>query len=271
MRQMLQALLIIMLAISLAAGQPSTAQARFISPDTLDPTMPGVGTNRYSYSENDPVNKSDPNGHVAGKPDGAMAGTGLGAAIGGFLGAVFGGLLGGGAGTVAGPGGTVAGAGVGGSIGAGDGAIAGAAVGGIIGTGVDKVEDYFAGRKAKAEQSQKAEAAENEDEKEIVTLFRSVDENELSQINKLNQFTIKSGALETKQFGRNLVETERFRNTVDPASHIVSVDVDKRTLDHIADTTHVDRFMFQSGTVSIHRRDLDVFNGAIVGKVRQID
>lgn len=39
--------------------------ARFISPDTLDPTMPGVGTNRYSYSLNDPINKSDPNGHVS--------------------------------------------------------------------------------------------------------------------------------------------------------------------------------------------------------------
>ncbi|MBB4236966.1 hypothetical protein [Rhizobium esperanzae] len=39
------------------------ANARFISPGTWDPTKPGVGTNRYAYSENDPVNKSDPNGH----------------------------------------------------------------------------------------------------------------------------------------------------------------------------------------------------------------
>jgi hypothetical protein len=39
------------------------ANARFISPDTWDPTLPGVGTNRYSYSENDPINKSDPSGH----------------------------------------------------------------------------------------------------------------------------------------------------------------------------------------------------------------
>lgn len=37
--------------------------ARFISPDDWDPNLPGVGTNRYSYSENDPINKSDPNGH----------------------------------------------------------------------------------------------------------------------------------------------------------------------------------------------------------------
>ncbi|WP_176832934.1 polymorphic toxin-type HINT domain-containing protein [Celeribacter baekdonensis] len=35
----------------------------FIQPDWLDPTQPGVGTNRYSYSFNDPVNLSDPNGN----------------------------------------------------------------------------------------------------------------------------------------------------------------------------------------------------------------
>ncbi|WP_445504878.1 RHS repeat-associated core domain-containing protein [Microvirga sp. G4-2] len=36
--------------------------ARFISPDSLDPILPGVGTNRYAYSLNDPVNKRDPSG-----------------------------------------------------------------------------------------------------------------------------------------------------------------------------------------------------------------
>ncbi|MEO5326532.1 NucA/NucB deoxyribonuclease domain-containing protein, partial [Mesorhizobium sp. CC13] len=37
---------------------------RFISPDDWDPTQPGVGTNRYAYAQNDPVNKADPNGHA---------------------------------------------------------------------------------------------------------------------------------------------------------------------------------------------------------------
>ncbi|MER8409668.1 Tox-REase-5 domain-containing protein, partial [Mesorhizobium sp. M1307] len=36
---------------------------RFISPDDWDPTLPGVGTNRYAYARNDPVNRSDANGH----------------------------------------------------------------------------------------------------------------------------------------------------------------------------------------------------------------
>ncbi|PWW01517.1 RHS repeat-associated protein [Hoeflea marina] len=38
---------------------------RFISPDDWDPTLPGVGTNRYAYAGNDPVNKADANGHGA--------------------------------------------------------------------------------------------------------------------------------------------------------------------------------------------------------------
>jgi RHS repeat-associated protein len=36
---------------------------RFLSPDWWDVTDPAVGTNRYAYALNDPVNKSDPNGH----------------------------------------------------------------------------------------------------------------------------------------------------------------------------------------------------------------
>ena len=41
----------------------SQASAMFIEADWLDPTQPGVGTNRYAYSNNDPVNKLDPNGN----------------------------------------------------------------------------------------------------------------------------------------------------------------------------------------------------------------
>ncbi|MBD0417573.1 hypothetical protein [Oryzicola mucosus] len=56
-------LVITLLATSLAT---TSGQARFISPDDWDPTLPGVGTNRYAYAGNDPVNKSDPNGHADG-------------------------------------------------------------------------------------------------------------------------------------------------------------------------------------------------------------
>jgi RHS repeat-associated protein len=39
------------------------ARGQFYSPDYLNPTLVGVGTNRYAYAGNDPINKSDPNGH----------------------------------------------------------------------------------------------------------------------------------------------------------------------------------------------------------------
>lgn len=54
---------------------------RFVSPDWWDPDKEGVGTNRYAYATNDPVNKSDPNGHywqyIAGGFVGGMFGGGM--------------------------------------------------------------------------------------------------------------------------------------------------------------------------------------------------
>jgi RHS repeat-associated protein len=38
---------------------------RFLQPDWWDEADPGVGTNRYAYAGNDPINQSDPNGHTA--------------------------------------------------------------------------------------------------------------------------------------------------------------------------------------------------------------
>lgn len=39
--------------------------ARFLSADRLDPTIPGVGTNRYAYGLNDPINNRDNSGRYA--------------------------------------------------------------------------------------------------------------------------------------------------------------------------------------------------------------
>ncbi|MGK6317739.1 hypothetical protein ACMGE0_32865 [Neorhizobium sp. DT-125] len=138
-------LLLICTIISTSFG--SVANARFISPDTMNPTTPGVGTNRYAYSLNDPINKSDPNGHVAGQADYTESGATWGGFLGGLLGGLFGGLFGGGLGTVGGPAGTVAGGAGGASYGVAQGALAGAAIGGVIGLGVDMMEDHQASKK----------------------------------------------------------------------------------------------------------------------------
>lgn len=53
--------LLFSLFLAVFAGQ---ASAMLIQPDWLDPTRGGVGTNRYAYSQSDPINLSDPSGNV---------------------------------------------------------------------------------------------------------------------------------------------------------------------------------------------------------------
>lgn len=62
MKRFLTKFIATMLVLSLA----SQASALFVTPDTFDPRMQGVGTNRYAYAGNDPINNSDPNGHCFG-------------------------------------------------------------------------------------------------------------------------------------------------------------------------------------------------------------
>lgn len=61
---MVKALCLLLAASLLTMSFGMAAHARFISPDNWDPTIEGVGTNRYAYSENDPINESDQNGHA---------------------------------------------------------------------------------------------------------------------------------------------------------------------------------------------------------------
>ncbi|WP_170565653.1 hypothetical protein [Ruegeria atlantica] len=48
--------------ITILAVLSSQASAMFIQADPMDPTFPGVGTNRYAYSHGDPTNQRDPSG-----------------------------------------------------------------------------------------------------------------------------------------------------------------------------------------------------------------
>lgn len=86
--RMVQRILAVMLAISMVVtgtvgacasaaygshvrkydARPNVQTVRFISPDDWSPILPGVGTNRYAYAQNDPINKSDQNGHISDNP-----------------------------------------------------------------------------------------------------------------------------------------------------------------------------------------------------------
>jgi hypothetical protein len=54
---------LLLVCAMLALSSATVAKARFITPDTWDPILAGVDFNRYAYGANDPVNRSDPNGH----------------------------------------------------------------------------------------------------------------------------------------------------------------------------------------------------------------
>jgi hypothetical protein len=56
----------LLFATLLALGGSAPTQAKFLTPDTYDPWKDGVDVNRYAYGANDPINKSDPNGHCTG-------------------------------------------------------------------------------------------------------------------------------------------------------------------------------------------------------------
>ncbi|MCB2127824.1 MAG: RHS repeat-associated core domain-containing protein, partial [Rhodobacteraceae bacterium] len=57
--------------------------AMFIQPDWWEVTWAGVGTNRYAYSFNDPVNGRDPSGHCNTDLDQCSGGSGGGSSVSG--------------------------------------------------------------------------------------------------------------------------------------------------------------------------------------------
>lgn len=61
--RIVRALSVSLIAMATTVMLDASANARFIQPDTWDPTVPGVGINRYAYANNDPINRADRNGH----------------------------------------------------------------------------------------------------------------------------------------------------------------------------------------------------------------
>ena len=187
------------------------ALGRFISPDWYLPTDPGVGTNRYAYAFNDPINKSDPNGHTTamGDRDGSepdeeqqareqatdrdpVGDFTLNAleAIGGFLEFVGEGLQG--AGQAAAPGKAVATTGAGVKTGVAALRAAGAAV------RAEKAA-AAAAKEAQAATSVLADKAPKVAD-EVIELFRSVTPEELADIQRTGQFRTPPGSIEGKYF-----------------------------------------------------------------------
>jgi len=65
-RQVLKAAIFEFFLIIGFIGASIPASAHFLTPDTFDPWEQGVDFNRYAYVQDDPINNTDPNGHIAG-------------------------------------------------------------------------------------------------------------------------------------------------------------------------------------------------------------
>ena len=98
-----------------------------------------------------------------------------------------------------------------------------------------------------------------------VSLFRAVGDTEFYSIMRTKQFSIHPKGAHVKYFGLDYNETLAFADKVTniDVTAIVEVTVLSEVLDRIGDYTHVDSFIFKSGTVVIQSEDLDEFNRAI--------
>ena len=99
----------------------------------------------------------------------------------------------------------------------------------------------------------------------LIKLYRAVGVEEFNSIMRISCFTCLPDGVEVKYFGLNFDETLYFANM---AVNIETVAVLEATvlesvLNCIADFTHVDPFLFKSGTVEVHISRLDKFNNAI--------
>ena len=100
---------------------------------------------------------------------------------------------------------------------------------------------------------------------DVVCLFRAVGDVEFYSIMRTKQFSIHPKGAHVKYFGLDYKETLAFADRVTniDVTAIIEVAVLRDVLDRIGDFTHVDSFIFKSGTVVIQSEDLDEFNRAI--------
>ena len=106
---------------------------------------------------------------------------------------------------------------------------------------------------------------------QIFKLFRAVGFTEYADIIETGIFSLRPNGLESKYFGMDFNETLDFANKVFNI-HVVAIvetEIGKRVLENIGDFTKVDISVFKSGTVEVHKENLDNFNKAI-SKIKHV-
>ena len=101
--------------------------------------------------------------------------------------------------------------------------------------------------------------------KDKISLYRAVGVEEFASIAELSKFSIPDGGVDVKYFGLNFEETLIFANANfnNGIIAIFEATIAKNILEEIGDFTHVDQFIFKSGTVIISADDLEIFNNSV--------
>jgi hypothetical protein len=99
----------------------------------------------------------------------------------------------------------------------------------------------------------------------FITLYRAVGLEEYYSIIRTNRFSCHPAGAEVKYYGLDYTETETFANMIINLEVVAvfSVVLEKDVVEQIGDFTHVDPFLFHSGTIEVHISNLSCFNDAI--------
>ena len=239
---------------------------RFISRDSIEYADPETicGLNLYAYCGNNPVMATDPTGRaewwewllgiviivaaVALSVVTAGIATPISAALGGgMLGTIVGGAVAGAVGgAITGFGISVATQGISNGFSninwgqVGIATLSGAIIGAVLG-GIGGAVSYF---------------------KNTTALYRAVNADELASIKSSGTFSLKAGAMESKQFGLVLQEVKNYANL--PLNRgayvaIVKIRVPNSVLSQFTKTA-TDTFVFKSGVITVAGNQLDLLN-----------
>ena len=242
---------------------------RFISRDSIEYAAPESinGLNLYAYCGNNPVMNVDPTGNawwewllgitiivasVALSVVTAGMATPISAALGGgMLGAIVGGAVAGAVGgAITGFGISVATQGIFNGFSninwgqVGWATLGGAVTGAILG-GIGGAVSYL---------------------KNTTALYRAVNADELASIKSSAGFSLKTGAMESKQFGLVLQEVKNYANLPlnnGVYSAIVKIRVPNSVLNQFAKTA-TDAFVFKSGVITVAGNQLDLLNSVLL-------
>lgn len=97
----------------------------------------------------------------------------------------------------------------------------------------------------------------------LTSLYRAVGPDEFYEIMETGTFNVVPTGMQAKQFGLSFKETMKFAEKYSDIGAIIEVKVPSSMLDDLADYTHVDRFIFKDGTITIDADKLDDFNKII--------